>query len=936
MSNKKIVFQVTKEYMKKNKKRTMTTLFGIIFMVMLMTCVFVGKDTAVNYLEILASQSQGKWHINAYEVDASQYEKIKDLDAVDETAVSVGYDLSVFEQSANPVRPYINLKAYSKENFDWMNMTLVEGRYPENSEEIVLCVDAKNDGADIKIGDEISVDCFKRFLSKSENSKTNTIFPYYNLVLQPGDYVEAPDNFFYFAPEDTDPVEEFVEEREYTGFKATYKVVGFVGRPIYEADSSAAYTAITLQDDNTTIDGTFNVSIRFNLSKLDGEYNGIEEIVGGYDNIEFNGILLAFSGNSPDSTISGMVDIMTVFFVVIIIAASVILIYNVFNMSFEERSKYLGMLSSVGATGKQKRSSVYYEAFTLLLVSLPVGFLVGLGVVKLGMTILKPYMDTLLGIYSNVGFDKVPLKISLIGVLFTVVFSVFTVWISAYLPARKIGKIGPIECIRGNASRSKKTHKVNKLAIKLFKAEGLLAANSVKRKKKKTRGIIGAVAVFIMILIITAFSSNLLTTMISHVLIDDANISVNYENDFVIQNYVGDDYEEQMQELIGKARNDENVEDVVEYIYDFNMAFVDENIIGQEYNQAREKIFDAYGVSEEDRERMRNPHPLKYKEVSVMAFDDAHFDQIAKACGVDKTILNDDTKTPVILVGFAEVSTDNMVYGDTADYKFYEIENAFAKNVGDEFPLHVYDSDTKEYKDINVTVAAVADRESLEDYVTLHSEQVWIITKLDTMEEMRQIKCTDEYSGMVFRDVMVKFSNQDCELYKELGELALAVKNDGEGILVYGKEMLDTKTLETALNSVIRILLICFVALTSIICLLNLYNSTKGRISTQKKEFAVLRSMGMTDKQMIKMLALESGQILIRAVAVAVLVATPVIIFIKNTLMDMYGFVKIEVPWMIYIVAILVATVALFAVTFVSFKTEKNENIIEDIRRESV
>jgi len=936
MSNKKIVFQVTKEYMKKNKKRTMTTLFGIIFMVMLMTCVFVGKDTAVNYLEILASQSQGKWHINAYDVDASQYEKIKNLDAVDETAVSVGYDLSVFEQSANPVRPYINLKAYSKENFDWMNMRLAEGRFPEKAGELVLCVDAKNDGADIKIGDEISVDCFKRFLSKSENSKTNTIFPYYNLALQPGDYVEAPDNFFYFAPGDTDPVEEFVEVREYTGFKATYKVVGFVGRPIYEAEDSAAYTAITLQDDSATIDGRFNVSIRFNLSKLDGEYNGIEEIVGGYDNIEFNGILLAFSGNSPDSTISGMVGIMTVFFVVIIIAASVILIYNVFNMSFEERSKYLGMLSSVGATGKQKRSSVYYEAFTLLLVSLPVGFLVGLGVVKLGMTILKPYMVTLLGIYSNVSFDKVPLNISLIGVLFTVVFSVFTVWISAYLPARKIGKIGPIECIRGNASRSKKTHKVNKLAIKLFKAEGLLAANSVKRKKKKTRGIIGAVAVFIMILIITAFSSNLLTTMISHVLADDANISVNYENDFVIQNYVGDDYEEYMQELIGKARNDENVEDVVEYIYDFNMAFVDENVIGQEYNQVRENIFDAYGVPEEDRERMRNPHPLKYKEVSVMAFDDAHFDEIAEACGADKAILNDDIKTPVILVGFAEVSTDNMVYGDTADYKFYEIEHAFAKNVGDEFPLHVYDSDTEEYEDINVTVAAVADRESLEDYVTLHSENMWIITKLDTMEEMRQIRCTDEYGGMVFRDVMVKFSNQDCELYKELGELALALKNDGEGILVYGKEMLDTKTLETALNSVIRILLICFVALTSIICLLNLYNSTKGRISTQKKEFAVLRSMGMTDKQFIKMLALESSQILVRAVAVAVLVATPVIIFIKNTLMDMYGSVKVEVPWMIYVVAILVATVALFAVTFVSFKTEKNENIIEDIRRESV
>ena len=64
------------------------------------------------------------------------------------------------------------------------------------------------------------------------------------------------------------------------------------------------------------------------------------------------------------------------------------LIYNVFNMSFDERSKYLGMLSSIGATGKQKRSSVYYEAFSLLLPALPTGILIGLGVVKAGVQVL--------------------------------------------------------------------------------------------------------------------------------------------------------------------------------------------------------------------------------------------------------------------------------------------------------------------------------------------------------------------------------------------------------------------------------------------------------------------------------------------------------------------------------------------------------------------
>ena len=73
MRKKNIVFYVTKQYMKQNKKRTFTTFLGIIFMVMLMTCVFVGKDTAFSYLEQTAALKSGDWHIRAYEADSRQY-----------------------------------------------------------------------------------------------------------------------------------------------------------------------------------------------------------------------------------------------------------------------------------------------------------------------------------------------------------------------------------------------------------------------------------------------------------------------------------------------------------------------------------------------------------------------------------------------------------------------------------------------------------------------------------------------------------------------------------------------------------------------------------------------------------------------------------------------------------------------------------------------
>jgi len=74
--------------MKKNKRRTFTTFLGIVFMVMLMTCVFVGKDTAVSYLEDMAATDGGKWHAIVYNADREAYEKIQDLKPVKATSLS--------------------------------------------------------------------------------------------------------------------------------------------------------------------------------------------------------------------------------------------------------------------------------------------------------------------------------------------------------------------------------------------------------------------------------------------------------------------------------------------------------------------------------------------------------------------------------------------------------------------------------------------------------------------------------------------------------------------------------------------------------------------------------------------------------------------------------------------------------------------------------
>ncbi|MBE5872872.1 MAG: ABC transporter permease [Lachnospiraceae bacterium] len=934
MCNRNIVHQVTREYMKKNKKRTLTTLLGIVFMVMLMTCVFVGKDTAVNYLEKLASLERGSWHICLYDVTDAEYEQIKNMDDVEQVGVSSTLDYTMFAQSAKEDRPYLHIKSYSADAFALHNIGVLEGRLPKAEDEIVINIEAVEDGADIKLGDTVEAKMFKRYIGKNADSKTTTVFPG-GFQVAPGEYLEAPAGFPHYWEND-----DFYESHEFTGEVFSYKVVGFIERPSFEKKGTAGYSAITYNNGALVTGDEKNVSIRFDL-KNNGNYDKeLEKIVGTDCDMEVNSMLLAFSANSQDSTINGIVNLMSVFFVVLIIGASVVLIYNVFNMSYEERSKYLGMLSSVGATGKQKKSSVYYEAFSLLVVGLPIGFMTGLLVVKLGMLALKPHLDTLLGMYSGESLDKVPLAISFVGVVFTALLSVITVWISAYLPARKIGKIGPIEAIRGNDGKDTKKRGVNKLAIRLFGAEGLLAANLVSRQKKKTRGLIGATAMFMIVLIITSYASKALTTLVNYAMSEDGEVNTRMKFDFVamdtgMSEQGWADYEA----LKERVYNDETVESCIEYYDGMFLGRGDKSIYSQEYLDAYKEIMDVYNVPEDvQKQEIEGLWPI----VNFIGLDDITLAKIVELTGADKDIMYDESVRPVIMVQSGELSTDKVGirgYGK-ADLKLYEIENMVGVNKGETFEVSVLNTAINDFESFPLTVAGFATNSQLEEYFSFHTDMIWVITDMETTQELVDKEMSGDASGYHEYDKLlyIQFKDKTSRLYNELYDMHLETMNadDWEGMVVISGSLFDTVTITSAINAVIEILLKCFVALTSIICMLNLYNSTKGRITGRRKELAILRSMGMTEGQMRKMLLLEAGNVLVRSVIIAVAVATPVLILISKVLIKMFGKVSLGSPVGVYLIATTIAAAALMLVTMITHNREKSNNILEDIRRESI
>ena len=175
MSSNRIVHKVTLKYLLQNGKRSLFSLNSIILMVILMTGVFIGKDTAIRFFTDIADAEKGKWHINVYDIDNEQYEKLRALPFVEETGISSHLALSEYSGSANIYKPYLDLRSYSKNILDWMNITVTEGHLPETDDEILISEALMEDGGAVNIGDQIHFSGIRRSVTNSSEYKK--IFP---------------------------------------------------------------------------------------------------------------------------------------------------------------------------------------------------------------------------------------------------------------------------------------------------------------------------------------------------------------------------------------------------------------------------------------------------------------------------------------------------------------------------------------------------------------------------------------------------------------------------------------------------------------------------------------------------------------------------------------------------------------------------------------
>lgn len=470
-----IMQRFTLRSMKTNKRWTIVTLIAIIISTAMISAVSTLCASFMELMRNTAIAELGNWHFMITDVPAKDVAALEHSGFDGQIALCRQEKFALLERVANYNKPYLfilELGPGAEQNFP---VELIEGRLPENENEIALPEHLETHGGlKYRIGDTITLETGKR-------------------ICPQGFVLEFTDSFLHASYQSEG--ETFIPETS-----RTYTVTGIFKRPTFEPSWSASYTAITFLDTqalgpNDTVYALF-LARRANRGLFEEGRElaasiGLEE-----KQIRFNTNLLRYSGIFAGDS--------TAVFMAIIIVSSISVIYNAFAISVSERITQLGMLASVGATKRQKLNSVYFEGFALGVIGIPLGILSG--IVGIGVTLraIRPILDDVMQFAAPQGLA---LYVSPASVIAAAVLAGITIFISTWKPAREASRITPIEAIRQTQEikLTPKAVRTSRLTRAVFGIEGDLALKSLKRSGKKHRATIVSLTISLVLFLTASY-----------------------------------------------------------------------------------------------------------------------------------------------------------------------------------------------------------------------------------------------------------------------------------------------------------------------------------------------------------------------------------------------------------------------------------------------
>lgn len=870
-----IMNRVTLQSMKKNRTRTIVTIVGIILSVSMVTAVTTIVTSLQNYLYESAVYLNGSWHISLQDLTLEEEEVIASDERVEDTVYTQYFGYANIEASKNDYKPYLYVIGGNEETFDTLPVHLTKGRLPENDMEIILPNHLETDGGvNYDINDVLVLGIGDRIFQGEKLSQNNPLI---------------------MLSDDMGNESDIAEELEIKSLKQ-YTIVGFYERPSFENYSAPGYTAITysdLSDKSALCDGYYTMKNPKDAFSFGNDYCSSKKCSG-----TANNDVLMYQGVSEYETYSSTIYNLVTILVVIIMMGSIALIYNAFSISVSERTVQFGLLSSIGATKKQIRKSVRFEGIVLGIIGIPLGIIAGIGGIWITFAILGDKLKVFTTNFS--GSDKVAFHMSVAwwGIAAAVIVACITLIISVIKPAYRASKITAIEAIRSSKDindkkADKKNHKTSRITYKLFGLPGVLAKKYYTRSAKKYRATI--ISLFMSIVLFVSASSFIMY------LTQSAN-DVYYRVDYDINASIGTDEGYNAADVLNDIRQLDSVDKAVSSIMNHFYITNGEQLLT---DAGKDAIVSKYGLGSFD--ELENG-----VDMFLVGIDEESYNEYVSSLGLDPESLSGND---IIIYGLGQ--TIDYINGNVTSYDFLkkDIESVSfveLKYIPEEEAYNVTDSYS-----FNVVLTADSMPFGFNGRQAVSSNVVYCVVK-DSFELFK----TDKPASP---NIKIK-SNNPSKTEKEL--------RDMWGISSIFNNTLEEENSRT-LMLVINVFAYGFIVLISLISVTNVFNTIVTNLKLRQRDFAMLRSVGMTKSGFRRMMIFECLIYGTRALLFGIPVSFLMTFWIYKSVGISWngGFL---IPWTAYgIVIVSVFLVVLASMIYAMSKINKN-NLVETLRKESI
>ena len=884
-----ILNRLTIRNLKINKRRTIVTIIGIIVATALLTAVATMAVSLKESVTLRSKKVDGDFHLLLYDMTDKEKESVinnRQVESYYETH-EVGY--GVLDGCVNDSKPYVYIEALDSDTFEKAEINVTSGRLPEDDSEIVISSHIKtNGGVKYNLGDKITFDIGDR----TYNGKKL----YQNDTYREDEQLEAKQT-------------------------KTYKVVGICDRLPYgeEPRTAPGYSVITLANKADTSLNKSDIYLRFNKKALKDRYDLTADILG-VDKTLFNKLNSGKLEDKEIQTLKSQLDKTHSYYInnslikyeafydssvafvynmaavvmVIIIITSAVCISNSFAISINQKTKQYGMLASIGATPRQIRKNVFFEAAFMGVI----GIVAGIGGGLSASYILVVLSNKMLIDTFEMSIVYAP---SLLGVLLSIVLAIVTIVLSALVPAIRASRMSPIMAINHSEDIKikSKSLKTPKLIGKVWGEGGVLAYKNMKRNKRKYRVITISIALSVSTFIALYGFMSLLTESVNRYANDKIDLRV-YMSSYKSMSV--DEANKKVSNIVNRINNETNITDFT-FARGFYASLKDEPKYSSDYKEVNK--YEA-GLAE------NNGY-----YISIISLGNEEYGKYIKKLGISK----ETAQSGGILVDntYQYINNGN-------DIKYFNIYDGY--KAGDVLTYRIDTSNSSKSLDnskssddttlYDIRIVALSNERPF-GYDNAYTSYGYLIVSDDYMNRI-DTKNTDS-----------TLLNINCDDPDKAQDILVNEFNIGQNYIFNAAQ---ERRNDEKLILTMKIFLYGFIAIVSLIGITNIFNTVTTGMELRGKEFAMLQSIGMTKKEFDKMIRLESVFYGSKALIIGVVSGTILsyVIYISAGESQL----KYTLPLLAIVMSVIVVIILLLGIMKYSIAQIRKQNIIETIRNENI